>query len=112
MTVPVVKGGAITAERLAYISLMREIEDFLNLEADLIDGRSFSEWLALFSDDLRYWMPMRKNLAYRDRNEDITAKGDIAEIRATNEVFGRGVRLSSTKGQTGHTLGACGAIES
>ena len=78
MTVPVVKGGAITAERLAYISLMREIEDFLNLEADLIDGRSFSEWLALFSDDLRYWMPMRKNLAYRDRNEDITAKGDIA----------------------------------
>lgn len=68
----------IEPKRLAYMSLMREIEDFLNMEADLVDNRYFDEWLALFSDDVRYWMPMRKNVAYRDRNKDITRLGDIA----------------------------------
>ena len=33
--------GHPTPERLAYISLMREIEDFLYAEADLLDEREF-----------------------------------------------------------------------
>lgn len=41
-----------------------------------------------------------------------TEAGDPAEAQATAEVFGDRVPVSSTKGQTGHTLGACGAIES
>ncbi len=40
-----------------------------------------------------------------------TELGDIAETQATAKVLGR-VALSSTKSYTGHTLGACGAIES
>lgn len=40
-----------------------------------------------------------------------TELGDLAESQATNAVLGARVPFSSTKGATGHTLGACGAIE-
>ena len=72
--------GHLTPERLAYIDLMREIEDFLYAEADLLDEREFERWLDLLTDDVRYWMPMRKNLEFRDRDKDITGDDDIAWI--------------------------------
>jgi len=40
-----------------------------------------------------------------------TEVGDIAESTATLRVFGPRVPVSTLKGHTGHTLGACGAIE-
>jgi len=41
-----------------------------------------------------------------------TDRGDIAESQATARVFGSSQPLSGLKGHLGHTLGACGAIES
>jgi 3-oxoacyl-[acyl-carrier-protein] synthase-1 len=40
-----------------------------------------------------------------------TPANDIAEGLAVADVFGERVRCNSTKGATGHTLGAAGAIE-
>jgi 3-oxoacyl-[acyl-carrier-protein] synthase II len=40
-----------------------------------------------------------------------TVIGDAAEARATADVMGGAVPVSSTKGFTGHTLAACGALE-
>lgn len=40
-----------------------------------------------------------------------TIAGDIAETNATEDIFNRKVPISSIKSYTGHTLGACGAIE-
>ena len=40
-----------------------------------------------------------------------TRAGDIAETSATRAAFGRAVPISSVKSYTGHTLGACGALE-
>jgi 3-oxoacyl-[acyl-carrier-protein] synthase II len=40
-----------------------------------------------------------------------TPIGDLCESKATQKVFGNQIAVSSQKGQTGHTLGACGAIE-
>lgn len=37
-----------------------EIERFLYDEAALVDERRFGEWLDLFTDDVRYWMPLRE----------------------------------------------------
>ncbi len=40
-----------------------------------------------------------------------TRHNDIAEARAIAALFGDRVPVASTKGYTGHTLGACGALE-
>jgi 3-oxoacyl-[acyl-carrier-protein] synthase II len=40
-----------------------------------------------------------------------TEQGDIAESHATAAVFGQRTPISSLKSYTGHTLGACGALE-
>ena len=41
-----------------------------------------------------------------------TDRGDIAESKATDNVFGDKTPISSLKSYMGHTLGACGALES
>jgi len=48
---------------------------------------------------------------YVNAHGTATELGDIAESQATQQVLGERVPISSTKGHTGHTLGACGAIE-
>ena len=40
-----------------------------------------------------------------------TIQGDMTESNATFDIFKRAVPISSLKSYTGHTLGACGAIE-
>lgn len=40
--------------------LIREIEEFLFLEARLLDDREFQSWADLFADDGVYWVPMRE----------------------------------------------------
>lgn len=37
--------------------LVREVEEFLFLEARLLDERRFDDWMALFTDDGVYWVP-------------------------------------------------------
>lgn len=48
---------------------------------------------------------------YVNAHGTATTLGDIAESLATSQVFRRKVPISSTKGHTAHTLGACGAVE-
>ena len=48
---------------------------------------------------------------YVNAHGTATIHGDIAESYATYEIFNRNVPISSLKSYTGHTLGACGAIE-
>ena len=40
--------------------VQREIERFLFREARLLDEGHYDEWLALFADDVRYWVPTRE----------------------------------------------------
>ena len=49
---------------------------------------------------------------YVNAHGTATEQGDIAESQATFRLFGQRVAVSSLKGNIGHTLGACGAIES
>jgi 3-oxoacyl-[acyl-carrier-protein] synthase II len=50
-------------------------------------------------------------IGYVNAHGTATDKGDIAESHATAAVFGNKMPISSMKSYTGHTLGACGAIE-
>ena len=51
---------ALTVEKLL---LRQEVEDFLTHEAELLDERRFEDWFALLAKDLRYWMPVTRNVA-------------------------------------------------
>ncbi len=52
------------------------------------------------------------DVGYINAHATATPLGDPVEASAVRAVFGDRVPVSSTKGHTGHTLGACGAIES
>jgi 3-oxoacyl-[acyl-carrier-protein] synthase I len=51
------------------------------------------------------------DIGYINLHGTATPSNDIAESKAVAAVFGGGVPCSSTKGATGHTLGAAGALE-
>ncbi|MEV7389174.1 3-phenylpropionate/cinnamic acid dioxygenase subunit beta [Streptomyces sp. NPDC091215] len=53
----------ITVERLL---LQYEVEQFLYREADLLARHEYDAWLALFTDDLCYYTPLRRNHSRRD----------------------------------------------
>ena len=50
-------------------------------------------------------------IGYINAHGTATDQGDVAESQATQRLFGAGVPVSTLKGNLGHTLGACGAIE-
>lgn len=50
-------------------------------------------------------------IAYVSAHGTATERGDIAESHATQAVLGSRIPISSLKSYTGHTLGACGALE-
>lgn len=53
----------------------------------------------------------KDKIGYINAHGTGTISGDIAETTATEKVFGSSIPISSLKSYTGHTLGACGAIE-
>jgi 3-oxoacyl-[acyl-carrier-protein] synthase II len=51
-------------------------------------------------------------IGYVSAHATATEQGDIAESQAMQRLFGSRTPVSSLKGNYGHTLGACGALES
>ncbi|WP_404439629.1 beta-ketoacyl-ACP synthase [Stutzerimonas chloritidismutans] len=51
-------------------------------------------------------------IGYVNGHGTATEQGDIAETQATHGLFGPRMPISSQKSYFGHTLGACGALES
>jgi 3-phenylpropionate/cinnamic acid dioxygenase small subunit len=60
----------LTAAELRELRL--EIEDFFYAEADILDERRFDEWLDLLTDDVRYFMPIRRNVPSGERERENT----------------------------------------
>jgi 3-phenylpropionate/cinnamic acid dioxygenase small subunit len=56
---------SLTVEALL---LQAEIERLFSIEAQLLDERRFDEWLDLLHEDVRYWMPIARNVRF-DRPE-------------------------------------------
>jgi 3-phenylpropionate/cinnamic acid dioxygenase small subunit len=55
-----------------------ELMQFYIREAWLLDERRFKEWLDLFTDDVLYFMPRRKNVLRRELHREVTPLGDLA----------------------------------
>ena len=51
-------------------------------------------------------------IGYVNGHGTATEQGDIAETQATHSLFGARMPISSQKSYLGHTLGACGVLES
>ena len=64
-----------TNQRLARVLLKEEIEEFLYQEAELLDERRYEEWLSLLTDDVRYFMPMRRNVKFGELDREFTREG-------------------------------------
>lgn len=78
---------------ISRILLKEEIQDFLFREAELLDERNFEEWLDLLTDDIRYWMPMRRNVKANELDREFTREGqDINWFDEGKETLDRRVR--------------------
>src|SRR5260370_21911300 len=84
-------------EQTARLLLKQEIEEFLYYEADLLDERRYEDWLALVAEDVRYWMPMRRNVKVDDIEREFTREGlDIRWFDEGKETRTRRVRQIQT----------------
>lgn len=61
-----------TLQRMA---LTFEIEELLYREGKLLDDRRYAEWLDLLADDIRYWMPLRKDVPRDEMERENTRRG-------------------------------------
>lgn len=53
-------------DAVAIPTLKERVEDFLSYECELLDERRFDEWLELFAEDARYWMPLARNVEHNN----------------------------------------------
>lgn len=60
----------------ARISLQHDVEQLYYAEAHALDDRRFEDWLELFTDDLRYRMPMARNVVFKDADREYL-EGDL-----------------------------------
>ena len=63
------------APDIARVLLKYEVEEFLYQEAELLDERRFEEWLDLLTEDIRYWMPIRRNVKFGELEREFTRQG-------------------------------------
>jgi 3-phenylpropionate/cinnamic acid dioxygenase small subunit len=68
------RAAALTSAQALWLELM----PFYIHEAWLLDERKLAEWLDLFTDDVLYFMPRRKNVPRREAHREVTPLGDLA----------------------------------
>jgi len=65
----------IVSPDLTRLLVKQEVEEFLYHEAELLDERRYEDWLDLFAEDARYWMPMRRNVPADEPEREFTREG-------------------------------------
>lgn len=63
---------------LARLLLQHAVQEFLFMEADVLDSRRYEEWLGLLTEDIHYWMPVRRTTTAREVDREFTKPGGIA----------------------------------
>jgi 3-phenylpropionate/cinnamic acid dioxygenase small subunit len=84
-------------ERMSRLLLVQELAEFLYREAELLDERRYADWLGLLTEDIRYWMPMRRNVKFGEEGREFTREGtDIAWFDEGKDTLTRRVRQIET----------------
>jgi len=55
-----------------------EAGEFLFREAALLDNKKLDEWLSLLTEDIHYWMPLRRTTTAKEVDREFTRPGDMA----------------------------------
>lgn len=55
-----------------------EVQQFLFLEAALLDEHRYEDWLNLFAEDATYWVPIRSTRLPGDEDQEFTSANDAA----------------------------------
>ncbi len=86
-----------TESSIAHLLLKEEVSEFLYEEAEMLDERHFEDWLDLLTDDIRYWMPMRRNVKSTEMDREFTREGqDINWFDEGKDTLDRRVRQIRT----------------
>ena len=96
------RGAHILAEILGFGTSC----DGAHITSPTVDGMASAMLLALEDAQVS-----PDEIEYVNGHATATEVGDICESKATMRVLGADTPISSTKGFTGHTLGACGSLE-
>jgi 3-phenylpropionate/cinnamic acid dioxygenase small subunit len=62
----------MATDALERLLLKAEVEEFFAAEGELLDARRFDDWLALLAPDIRYFMPMMRNVHSADTGCEYT----------------------------------------
>ena len=62
-------------DEMAQLLLERQVANFLYHEAELLDERRYEDWLDLLDEDVRYWMPIRRNVKLGELEREFTRQG-------------------------------------
>ena len=55
-----------------------EAEEFLYREGSLLDEKKLEEWFELLTDDIHYWMPIRRTTTAKEVDREFTRPGGMA----------------------------------
>lgn len=64
--------------------LWYELMQFYIRETWLLDDRKFRDWLELFTEDIFYFMPRRRNVQRKDLDKELSKVGDLAIFEDDN----------------------------
>jgi 3-phenylpropionate/cinnamic acid dioxygenase small subunit len=78
-------------------TLLREVEEFLYLEADLLDERRFKEWFETLHEDLEYSVPLRRNVHSQSTADEFSREGrDILWFDEDKKTLGKRIAQFET----------------
>lgn len=62
------------------MALWFRVQGFYFEEARLLDDMQFMDWVGMFTDDVRYWMPLVTNRIGRDLGKERSSFGEVAHF--------------------------------
>lgn len=78
------------------LELWHSINQFYFREARFLDELDFSSWIALFADDVKYWMPIIQNRIGKDVGNEMSRIGDLAHFEDDKESLSNRVKRLQT----------------
>lgn len=69
--------AAVPHDKFSLLFRQYEVEQFYYDEGALLDERRYEEWLALFTQDIRYWMPIRRTKSSNALDQEFTQPGEM-----------------------------------